>query len=72
MWPTPPAAPVITTRSPASSRPCSNSPCQALNAASGIAALATWSSVDGFSASTAAGTDACVAATPSLSNGVSA
>ena len=32
-WPTPPRAPWISTRSPAASLPCANSPCQAVSAA---------------------------------------
>jgi hypothetical protein len=46
----------MSTRWPAASSPWSNSPCQALSPASGMAALATWSSVRGFGASSAAGT----------------
>src|SRR3954454_10725659 len=70
--PTAPAAPWMSTRSPGASRPWSNSPCQAVSVGRGTAALSARLSDRGLAASTSAGTIAKSAATPSLSNGVSA
>ena len=72
MCPTPPEAPVTSTRSPRASRPCANSACQAVSPPIGRAAASTWLSRKGFGASTSAGTAAYSAATPSRSKGVSA
>src|SRR3954447_20535711 len=70
MWPTPPAAPLISTRSPSARAPCVNSPCHAVRPGIGSAALSTCPSVLGFGATTIAGTAANSVATPSRSNGV--
>src|SRR5947208_5368310 len=72
MCPTPPEAPVTSTRSLRASRPCTNSACQAVSPPIGRAAASTWLSRKGFGASTSAGTTAYSAATPSRSKGVSA
>src|SRR5580765_7024345 len=72
MCPTPPEAPVTKTRSPRTSRPCTNSACQAVRPPIGRAAASTWLNRKGFGASTSAGTTAYSAATPSRSKGVSA
>ena len=53
-WPTPPAAPAISAVWPRSSPPRSNSACQAVSPATGIAAACSWLTPSGFFAITAA------------------